>query len=171
MRTIAKTTLGALLLAGTAVAFAAPASAGVSFGIGFGPSYYGPPPAAYYYCDPRSRYYDPYYCDDYDYYYGSPLWIDGYWYNGPIRSRWYSGHRQFWVRNGWHSSDRYRGGGEFRRGGSWGGGSHGGSWGGGSHGGSWGGGSHGGSWGGGHGGGGHGGGGGGHGGGGHGGHH
>jgi len=136
MNRIAKTALGALMLAGTAVAVAAPASAGWSFGIGVGPGYYGPAygPPAWAYCDPRSRYYDPYYCDDYDYYYGAPIFIDGIWFSGPLRSRWYGGHREFWVNNGWHYSSGYHGGGQFYHGGG-GGGWHGGGGGGGWHGG------------------------------------
>ena len=92
MLKIAKTVLGTLMLAGAAMAVTVPASAGWSVGIGVGPGYYGPPGPAYYgrgVCDPYSRYYDPYYCDDYDYdyYYGPPMFIDGFWYSGPIRSR------------------------------------------------------------------------------------
>jgi hypothetical protein len=144
MKIIAKATLGALMLAGTAFAVTAPASAGFSIGIGVGPGYYGPgyDGPGYYgrsMCDPRSRYYNPYYCDDYDYYYGPPLFIDGYWYDRPVRSRWYGGHREFWVRDGWRNSNSYHGGGRFERGhGDWGGGGHG-DWGrGGGRGGDWG---------------------------------
>lgn len=134
MKTIAKTILGAVMLAGTAAALTTPASAGFSVGIAVGPSYYGR--AA---CDPRSRYYDPYYCDDYDYYYGPPVYWDGYYYGGPLRSRWYGGRREFWVRNGWRYSDRYHGGGRFEHsrgdyghgGGGYGGGHGGGGYGGG----------------------------------------
>jgi len=133
MKFIAKAALGALMLAGSAAVVATPASAGWSFGVGVGPGFYGPPAYARGYCDPYSRYYDPYYCDDYDYYYGPPLFIDGYWFDGPIRSRWYGGHRQFWVHNGWRGGGSgYHGGGSFVRGG--GGGYHGGG-GGGYHGG------------------------------------
>lgn len=123
MKIIAKATLGALMLAGTALAVAAPASAGFSIGIGVGPGYYGP---AYYgrsVCDPYSRYYNPYYCDGYDYYYGPPMYIGGYWYDRPLRSRWYGGHREFWVQDRWYRHDGWRGG-RFERGngGDWGGG-------------------------------------------------
>jgi hypothetical protein len=168
MKRIAKLALGALLMAGTAFAVATPAAAQVSFGIGMGgPGYYGPPRHAV--CNPYSRYYDPYYCGDYDEYDGPPLFIDGYWFNNG-RYRDYYGQRQYWVHGGWRG---YGGGGGY-------GGGHGGGYGGGyggGHGGGYGGGyggGHGGGYGGGHGGG-HGGGyGGGHGGGnggGHGGHH
>lgn len=137
MKIIAKATLGALMLAGTAFAVSAPASAGFSIGIGVGPGYYGP---AYYgrsVCDPRSRYFNPYYCDDYDYYYGPPLFIGGYWYDRPLRSRWYGGHREFWVHDRWYRHDGWRGG-RFERGrGDWGRGGGRGDWGhgGGHHGG------------------------------------
>jgi hypothetical protein len=69
MRKFAKTAIAALLLTGAATALTtAPAQARVSIGIGigpaYGPGYYGP---AYYgpprYCDPYSRFYDPYRCD------------------------------------------------------------------------------------------------------------
>jgi len=152
MKKIAKTLLGTLVLAGTAVAVAVPASAGFSIGIGVGPGYYGPPPYGYgrAVCDPYSRTYNPYYCDDYEFYDGPPLFIDGYWTSGPLRSRWYGGHREFWVHNGWRYSDGYHGGGRFYRGhsdygrGGFGGGGHGGGFGGGGHGGGFGGGGHGG---------------------------
>jgi len=125
MKLVAKAALGALMLAGSAAAFTAPAAAGWSFGVGVGPGYYyGPPNYAGAYCDPYSRWYDPYYCDDYDYYYGPPLFIDGYWYSGPIRSRWYGGHRQFWVNNGWHGGN-WGSSGRFVRGGGYSGGGHG----------------------------------------------
>ncbi|MDR3526503.1 MAG: hypothetical protein P4L57_04420 [Rhizomicrobium sp.] len=156
MNTIAKTILGSVMLAGAAVAFTAPASAGFAIGFGYGPGYYGPPARAYYggaVCDPYSRYYNPYDCDD-EYYVGPPLFIDGYWYDRPLRSRFYGGHREFWVNNGWRSGGFYRGGGNFYHGGGHGGGYGGGYSGG--HGGGYGGG-HSGGYGGGHGGGDHGG--------------
>ncbi len=126
MKRIAKLALGAVLMAGTAFAVATPAAARVSVGIGIGvPGYYGPPPR-YAVCDPYSRYYDPYYCGDYDYYYGPPLFIDGFWFNNGGRYRDYDGRREYWVHGGWHG---YSGGG----GGHWSGGGHGGGghWGGG----------------------------------------
>lgn len=135
MNTIAKTIFATVMLAGAATAFAAPASAGFSIGFGFGPGYYAPPPPRPYYgaavCDPYSRYYNPYACDD-EYYVGPPLYIDGYWYDRPMRSRWYGGHREFWVHDGWRHGDFYRGGGNFYRGhGDWGrgDGDHHGGWG------------------------------------------
>jgi hypothetical protein len=138
MKRVAKLALGALLMAGAAFAVATPAAAQVSFGIGIGPGYYRHSPR-YAVCNPYSRYYDPYYCGDYDDYYGPPLYIDGFWFNNG-RYRDYRGHRQYWVHGGWHG---YSGGGY---GGGYGGG-HGGGHGGGSGGG------HGGGYGGGHGGG------------------
>ena len=106
MKRIAKLALGALLMAGTAFAVAAPASAQVSFGIGMGgPGYYGPP--RYAVCNPYSRYYDPYYCGDYGDYYGPPLFIDGFWFNSGRYRNWH-GQRQYWVHNGWRG---YGGGG------------------------------------------------------------
>ena len=75
MKTIAKLSLGALMLAGAAAATATPASAQVSFGFGIGPSYgyygrsyYGRPYYRSYRCDPYGRRYDSYYCDRYRYY-------------------------------------------------------------------------------------------------------
>ena len=38
-------------------------------------------------CDPYSRYYDPDYCGDDEYYYGPPLFIDGFWFNNGGRYR------------------------------------------------------------------------------------
>lgn len=165
MNRIAKAVFGTLMLAGTAIGVATPAAAG--FTVGFGVGGWAPPPRHYYgpgICDPYSRYYDPYYCDDYDYYYGPPLYFGGYWYDRPLRSRWYGGHREFWINDRWYRHDGWGRGQFYRRYGDWGRGGYGGHGGGG-----WGGGH--GGWGGGHGGGGHGGWGGGHGGGDHGGHH
>ena len=132
MKNVAKLALGALLLAGTAFGVATPASAHVSIGIGIGgPGYYGPP-RPYAVCDPYSRYYDPYYCGDYDNYYGPPLFIDGYWFNNG-RYRDYYGQRQYWVHGGWHG---YGGGGGYGHGRSFNsGGGYGGGYGGGGYGG------------------------------------
>ena len=92
----------------------------MSIGIGFGfPGYYGPPPY-YAYCDPRSRWFDPYRCDDYDGYdyYDGPVFVDGFWFDGPFRSRYWHGHREFFVHGGWHEgsgfhNDAFRHGGNF----------------------------------------------------------
>ena len=111
MKRIAKLALGALLLAGTATLTAAPASAqsvGISFG--FGPGYEGfSDPCDYY------NYYDeappwglpPDYCD-YPVYF-EPVFLDGYWYRGPIYYRWYGGERLFWLNGSWRR-DQWRGG-------------------------------------------------------------
>ncbi len=122
MNRIAKAVLGTLMLAGTAVAVATPASAGWSVGFGVGPAWV-PPPRHYYgagTCDPYSRYYDPYYCDDYEYYYGPPLYVGGYWYDRPLRSRWYGGHREFWVHDRWYRHDGWDRGRFYRHYGDWG---------------------------------------------------
>jgi hypothetical protein len=169
MKFLTKAAIGAVMLAGASALTAAPAEARVTVGFEFG----GPGYAVPAYCDPYSRYYDPYRCDDYgdDYYdyYNGPVFIDGIWLSDGFRTRWYHGHREFYYHGGWRSGSGWHDNG-FRRGGwgrtdwdrrgGWGhgGGSHGGgSWsGGGGHGGrSWSGhgGSHGGgSWSGGHGG-------------------
>jgi hypothetical protein len=122
MNRIAKAVLGTLMLAGTAIAVATPASAGWSIGFGVGPAWV-PPPRHYYgpgTCDPYNRYYDPYYCDDYEYYYGPPLYIGGYWYDRPLRSRWYGGHREFWVHDRWYRHDGWDRGRFYRHYGDWG---------------------------------------------------
>ncbi len=111
MKTVAKMTLGALLLMGAAVAVSAPASAGV--GISFG--WYGPgfapfsDPCDYYdyYDEPPPWGLPPDYCD-YPVYFGPVFW-DGFWYRGPIYYRWYGGERLFWLHGGWHR-DGWRGG-------------------------------------------------------------
>lgn len=109
MRLFTKGAIGALMLAGATALTAAPADAHVSIGIGFGfPGYYAPPPY-YAYCDPRSRWFDPYRCDYYDdddYYYG-PVFVDGFWFDGPFRSRFYHGHREFFVHGGWHGGSGF----------------------------------------------------------------
>ncbi|MEJ1970450.1 MAG: hypothetical protein WDN03_17755 [Rhizomicrobium sp.] len=136
MNIVKKAALGLAMLAGAAVATAAPAAAHVSVGIGFGgygPGYYGgygPGPV----CDPYSRWYDPYRCDDYDDdgYYNGPVFIDGIWLNGGFRSRYYGGHRQFYYHGGWHGGSGFHGGGFGGHGGGHGGfgGGHGGGFGG-----------------------------------------
>ena len=124
MKLLAKAALGALMLAGATAMTAAPAEARVTVGLEFGGGGYGLPA----YCDPYSRWYDPYRCDDYDSgydYYNGPVFIDGIWLNNGFRSRNYDGHRQFFYRGGWHGGSGFHGGGF-----SHGGGGHG-SWGGG----------------------------------------
>jgi hypothetical protein len=107
MKSLKKLALGALMLAGAAVGVSAPANAGVSVGIGIGipgPAYYGPA----YSCDPYYDYYDPYGCGAY---YTGPVFIGGSWYNGPLRWRWWGGHRQFWYHGGWRVGTGWHSGG------------------------------------------------------------
>ncbi|MGH6827360.1 MAG: hypothetical protein ACREFW_00445 [Rhizomicrobium sp.] len=86
MKHFAKIALGAVMVAGAAAAVAQPASAAVSFGIGIGPNYYGPPAAPV--CDPYNRYYNPYYCTPayYNYGYGYAPTI-GFWSGWGDRDR------------------------------------------------------------------------------------
>ena len=132
MKKITKYALGALMLAGTAVGLTQPASAGVSVGIGIGipgPAYYGPA----YACDPYYDSYDPYGCGAY---YSGPVFIDGVWFNGPLRWRFWGGRREFWTHGGWHVGSGWREGGFHGRGfnpGFHGGGFRGGFHGGGEH--------------------------------------
>ena len=131
MKLLAKAALGALMLAGATAMTAAPAQARVTVGLEFGGGGYRLPA----YCDPYSRWYDPYRCDDtddgYDYYNG-PVFIDGIWLDSGFRSRFHGGHREFYYHDGWHGGSGFHGGG-FHHGG-WGGG-FGGGHGGGGHGG------------------------------------
>ena len=64
---------------------------------GYSPGYYG------------SEYDDPCFDDasycDYAYYEG-PVWWGGAWYGGPHRWRETDGHREFWIRHGWHADVR-----------------------------------------------------------------
>jgi hypothetical protein len=97
MKNLKKLVLGALMLTGAAVGASQPAAAGVSVGIGVGipgPAYYGPA----YACDPYYSDYDEYGCGAY---YTGPVFIDGAWFNGPLRWRWWGGGRQFWWHGGW----------------------------------------------------------------------
>jgi hypothetical protein len=107
MKSLKKLALGALLLAGSAIGFSAPANAGVHVGIGIGipgPAYYGPA----YACDPYYDAYDEYGCGAY---YTGPVFIDGVWFNGPLRWRFWGGHRQFWSHGGWRVGTGWRSGG------------------------------------------------------------
>ena len=122
MKLLAKTALGALMLAGATALTVAPADARVSFGIGiggYGPGYY----PGYYnaYCDPRSRWYDPYRCDYYDNddYYNGPVFIDGIWLNGGFRSRFHDGRREFFDHNSWRSGSGFHRDGFRSGGGGW----------------------------------------------------
>src|ERR1700761_609276 len=142
MKNLKKPALGGLMLAGTALGASQPASAGVHVGIGIGipgPAYYGPA----YACDPYYDYYDAYGCGAY---YSGPVFIDGAWFNGPLRWRNWGGRREFWYHGGWHVGTGWREGGFHRRGfnpgfrggyrggcGGGHGGGGGGHWGGGTH--------------------------------------
>ncbi len=108
MKKLAMAALGALMMAGGTVAATSPAEARVTIGIGFGGG--GHYPARF--CDPYSRYYDPYRCDEdryYSDYYYDPIFFDGGWYRGPFRYRNWHGHREFFVGGGWHRNE-WRGG-------------------------------------------------------------
>ena len=96
----------ALVLAGSAFLASEPAQARVSFGIHIGPGGY---PGPYYRggydpaCDPYSRWYNPYRCDDdwyYDDYYNGGIFIDGIWFD--------SGHWRHRHRHGTAAASRAR---------------------------------------------------------------
>src|SRR5689334_9542091 len=124
MKKLALAALGALMMAGTTTATTTPADARVVVGIGFGgPGYFGPDYYPSRVCDPYSRWYDPYRCDEdryYDDYYYDPIFFGGYWYRGPFRYRYWGGHREFFVNGGWHRNE-WRGGrpGHFNFRGGW----------------------------------------------------
>src|ERR1700749_614462 len=112
MKKIAKLALGALMLAGTAATVGTtPANAGVSVGIGVGVPgpYYGYGPGWCRWHPYRCAGYDPYYYDDA--YYNGPVFIDGVWFNGPLRWRWWGGARQFWWHGGWRVGTGWHAGG------------------------------------------------------------
>ena len=112
MKKITKFALGALMLAGTAIGVSQPAAAGVSVGIGIGipgPAYYGPA----YACDPYYNDYDEYGCGAY---YSDPVFLDGVWFNGPLRWRDWGGRREFWWHGGWHVGSGWRSSGFHGRG-------------------------------------------------------
>jgi hypothetical protein len=118
MKLFANAAISALMVVGALALPTAAVVAHVSIGIGVG-GYYGYPfrpgyPGYVDICDPRSRFYDPYRCDYYDYYDG-PLFIDGNWLNGGYRSRYYGGQRQFLYHGGWHEGSRFQGSGFHRR--------------------------------------------------------
>lgn len=108
MRTLAKAMLSALVLAGAGAAIAALADARVSVGIGAGVPAYAAPVYAYPDCAyPLPYGYPPDYCAypasyaGYPEYYG-PVFIDGFWYDGPFHHRAWHGRDQFWFHGGWH---------------------------------------------------------------------
>ena len=107
MKQFGRAALGALMMAGAALAASTPANAGVSVGIGIGipapgyyryEGYYGP------------GYYPPGPCARYSYYYtgncGYPAWtgpvyVGGVWYNGPHYYRYWGGRPWVWWHGGW----------------------------------------------------------------------
>jgi hypothetical protein len=104
MKTISKAALASLMVAGAAVATAAPAEAriGVSINLGlFAPAV----PVA-----PAPVYVLPSYCYGSTYYancgyrvYGEPVFWNGYWYPNPSY-RIVGGRREFWIHGGWHEA-------------------------------------------------------------------
>ena len=44
-------------------------------------------------------------------YYTGPVFIGGGWYNGPLRWRYWGGHRQFWYHGGWRVGTGWHSGG------------------------------------------------------------
>lgn len=99
MNTIAKLTLGGLMLAGAAAATTAPADAGVSVGVNLGVPGIA---VGYGYGNPcyRPYAYRPGWCGGYPVY-GAPLYINGGWYAGPAYYRYYGGARYFWIHDRW----------------------------------------------------------------------
>jgi len=121
----AKIAVGGLMLAGAAVAMTSPADARVVFGVGIGgPGYYGPGYAPVYdpYCDPRSRWFNPRYCDGYDGYYGPGYYGPGYYGYGP-----FIGFGGFYGGHGGHGGYGGHGGGGYGGHGGGGFGGHGGA--------------------------------------------
>jgi hypothetical protein len=107
MKTFAKVAqgamIGAVMMAGAAVA-ATPASAAVSVGIGIGgPAYYGGYYAPRYSCDPYSYYYNPYRCGYGPAYYGPA-------YYGPSISFGFGGYHGYrgGYRGGYHGGYHHR---------------------------------------------------------------
>src|SRR5438128_2119634 len=79
MKQFAKIALAALMLTGATTAIAtAPAQAQVGIGYGYYGGGYGGGV-----CDPRSRWYNPYRCDDSGYYGDGYYGYGGYGYGGP----------------------------------------------------------------------------------------
>jgi len=132
MKSLTKAAFGSLAVAGSVMAFSAPASAqSVYFGYDSGGGAYG----GYYDSDPYAGSYDPYYdaygstyddpyaCSYYDYYdapwgypsdycnyqtWNEPVYYGGLWYGGPIYYRTYAGANWFWLNGGWRR-DEWRG--------------------------------------------------------------
>jgi hypothetical protein len=103
MKTFSKAILGSLLLAGAAVALAAPAEARVGVSVNLGLFAPAPPVVTPAYALPAYCY-GPYYHAHCAYpAYGEPVFWNGYWYNNaPYRV--IRGRREFWVHGGWHDA-------------------------------------------------------------------
>ena len=113
MKTLTKLSLGAAMLTGAMLA-AAPASAQVSVGIGFGGGYYAPPRPVYNYsCDPYSRFYDAYRCGYYAPSYYAPRYY-GPAYYGPSISFGFRDNFRGGDRGGFRGGNNNRGGGGSR---------------------------------------------------------
>jgi hypothetical protein len=107
MNRYAKVALSAVLLAGAMALGAIPASAqSVGFSFGYGPVFSDPCAYYDYYDQPPPWGLPPDYCD-YPVYF-EPVFVDGYWYRGPIYYRWQGGERLFWLNGGWRR-DQWRG--------------------------------------------------------------
>ena len=109
MKSLFRTAVAAVVLAGTGLLMAAPADAqvgvriavpGIHVRVGapayyYGPGYYPPGP-----CDA----YDTYYDGDCGYaVYNGPIYLGGVYVGGTHYYRWYGGHPYFWYRGGWHN--------------------------------------------------------------------
>jgi len=109
MKRFSRAALSAMLLAGAALFATSPARAdvGIGFSFGYDGGYYNDPCAYYdYYNEPPPWGLPSDYCN-YPVYF-EPVYWDGYWYRGPIYSRWYGGQRLYWLNGGWRH-DEWRG--------------------------------------------------------------
>jgi hypothetical protein len=98
MKNLTNALFGALLIAGAATFATAPAKADVAIGFNFGPSdvdmAFGTPCYGMGYCPYRV--------------YRQPVYLDGYWYQGPIYYREVRGVPYFWYHGNWRR-DEWRG--------------------------------------------------------------
>lgn len=99
MKTFSKAVLGSLMLAGTAIATAAPAEARVGVAVNLG--LFAPPVVRPAYVLPESCYGPGYYLNCTYPVYSEPVFWNGYWYPN-ARYRIVAGHREFWINRGWH---------------------------------------------------------------------
>ncbi|HEY3777823.1 MAG TPA: hypothetical protein VGL35_07170 [Rhizomicrobium sp.] len=100
MKHLGKLAIGAAMLAGTAIATTAPATAGVSVHVGIGV----PVPAPYVAAPPCA--YGPASCGYYSY--SEPVFVGGAWVYGPHYYRYSGGRPWVWWHGGWHTG--FRGG-------------------------------------------------------------